>query len=72
MQQWEYTITQPGMDESEYDFLNRLGRAGWQLCCVTWSQNIYAPQTYYFKRPLSTADKIFNEAEREASEILNQ
>lgn len=49
---WEYLVEQEGLPMSEREYLAIRGKEGWQLCCVTWSQNLSVAQTYYFKRPI--------------------
>lgn len=60
MIQWEYNKQQwiYQSDREEIEMLDSFGRLGWE--------NYYKNgNIYYFKRPLSTADKIFNDVKNE-------
>lgn len=61
MQQWEYKVIQSRGGSSD---LNEVGKDGWELVFVVDNGNSLMP-ICYFKRPLSNADKIFNEVKNE-------
>lgn len=66
MQQWEYVNGHKPVGVYEIDYLNKLGKDGWQLCAV--SDSPHRITIYYFKRPIqqpSTVEKIFNEVKNE-------
>jgi hypothetical protein len=64
MIQWEYKTEAPafGIWLAEHEFLGQNGEQGWELVAINFT---YSPARYYFKRPLSTAEKIFNEVKNE-------
>lgn len=65
MQQWEYKLEIIDLDMVALkEYLNKAGSGGWELCFFQY--NAQGKGECIFKRPLSTADKIFNEVKNEA------